>query len=146
IAAVMRLWRLGSPSSIISLDETFYVPDARSVLRFGTESDLRSPSQFLAVHPPVGKWFIAVGMKIFGDNPFGWRVMGALLGACAVLLIYWVCRPFWGHRWALLAAALLGIEGMWFVLSRIAMLDIYAGLFVLLAFALIVSQRFADAR
>ncbi|MFN2615017.1 MAG: hypothetical protein ABR552_09430 [Actinomycetota bacterium] len=57
----------------IPLDEYHYLPDARDVLRFGSESDTRVDPDDGAyvVHPPVGKWFIAAGIKIFGDSGFG---------------------------------------------------------------------------
>ena len=39
-------------------------------------------------HPPLGKIFIALGVSIFGMNPFGWRFMGTLFGVLMVPIIY----------------------------------------------------------
>ena len=36
------------------------------------------------VHPPVGKWLIALGEKAFGMDPFGWRVAAAITGPARV--------------------------------------------------------------
>ena len=43
----------------------------------------------MVVHPEVGKWMIALGERMFGMNPFGWRFMTALLGTLSVLML---CR------------------------------------------------------
>ena len=32
------------------------------------------------VHPPLGKWLIALGIRIFGMNPVGWRIGAAVAG------------------------------------------------------------------
>ena len=39
-------------------------------------------------HPPLGKIFIALGVAIFGMNPFGWRIMGTLFGIAMLPFIY----------------------------------------------------------
>lgn len=41
------------------------------------------------VHPPVGKWMIAAGLKLFGgaDNPAAWRASVAVAGVVAIALI-----------------------------------------------------------
>lgn len=136
LAIATRLWGLGTPGDVIPLDETHYVTDAREILDHGTEEDF-------VVHPPVGKWFIAAGMAVFGrGSAFGWRFSGAVLGALGVLVIYLIGLRLWGsRRTAVLAALLLGIEGLWFVQSRVAMLDIYTAFFALLAFWLVLEDR-----
>ncbi|MFA5889913.1 MAG: phospholipid carrier-dependent glycosyltransferase [Actinomycetota bacterium] len=131
--------------ALIPLDEVHYVPDARDVVRFGTDSDTRVPTSddgAFVVHPPVGKWFMAAGIKIFGDRPFGWRFAGALLGTLSSLIIYAIARRLWDSPWwSALAAAFLAIDGLWLAQSRIAMLDIYAAFFVLLGTWLLLEDR-----
>ena len=72
VAAVTRLTMLEHPDRII-FDETYYVDDANAYLE-------QSSEEGFAVHPPVGKWAIAAGIAWFGDNAFGWRIMGAIAG------------------------------------------------------------------
>lgn len=120
---------------MIPLDEVHYVPDARDVLRFGTESDTRVPTDddgAFVVHPPVGKWFIAGGIAVLGDRPEGWRLGSALMGIAGVLMLFALARRLFGSaRWALLAAGLLAVDGLWLTMSRVAMLDIIAATFTL---------------
>ena len=128
----------------IPTDEVHYIPDSRDVLRYGTESDTRVPpgDGAYVVHPPVGKWFIAAGIKIFGDKPFGWRFFGAMFGTFSVLIMYLLALRLWGSPWwAATAGLLLSVDGLWFVQSRIAMLDIYVAVFVLAAVWLLVVDR-----
>ena len=53
-------------------DEQFYVTDARNILQ--------GVGSVRAEHPPLGKLFIALGIFLFGDNPFGWRFFSVLFG------------------------------------------------------------------
>jgi dolichyl-phosphate-mannose--protein O-mannosyl transferase len=69
---VLRLINLGSPKGFV-FDEVYYVDGARDLLKYGVEVDGTNP-EFI-VHPPVGKWLIASGIKLFGDNEFGWRLL-----------------------------------------------------------------------
>jgi dolichyl-phosphate-mannose--protein O-mannosyl transferase len=130
---------------MIPLDEVHYIPDARDVLRFGTESDTRVPTGDdgnFVVHPPAAKWFIALGIWLWGDQPFGWRFFGALFGIWGVLVMYLLALRLWRSTWwAAMAATLLAVDGLWFVQSRVAMLDIYAASFFLTGFWLLVVDR-----
>ncbi len=134
VTGFLRLWRLSSPHEVIPLDETYYPNDARSYLRIGTEEGF-------AVHPPVAKWLIAGGMQLFGDRPFGWRFAAAVVGTLAVLVVYLAARRMWGTRFAAAGAAVIvATDGLFFVQSRISMLDIFLAFFILLGFWLLVED------
>ena len=65
------------------------------------------------VHPPGGKWVIALGEQLFGMTPFGWRFMVALTGTLAVLIVARIGRRLF--RSTLLgctAGLLLALDGM----------------------------------
>jgi len=130
-ALALRLINLGRPKGFV-FDEVYYVDGARDYLAFGVEVDKNSP-EFI-VHPPVGKWLIALGIKIFGDNEFGWRFMGAFLGSLLVILIALIAqRSFRNSFITILASALMAMDGLALVHSRTALLDIYLTFFILLA-------------
>ena len=86
IAAGARLWELGRPGKLV-FDETYYVKEGWSLASLGFEaawpdepnpafeagdvSSYKTDEAEYVVHPPVGKWMIAIGMRLMGgaDNP-----------------------------------------------------------------------------
>ena len=115
----------------IAFDEVHYVPAAKQLLEKGPHAPLLNP-----MHPPLAKEFMAVSIKVFGDNPLGWRYPSVVFGALAIVAIY-LCglALFASQGAALAAAALTFLNQMVFVQSRIAMLDIYALTFDLFGIA-----------
>lgn len=134
VAGLTRLLLLDQPDQIV-FDETYYVTDARSHLAHGAEEGF-------AVHPPVGKWLIAAGIALVGDTPVGWRITAAVVGTLVVLLTYLIARrllPAVGA--AALAGLLAAFDGLLVVQSRIAMLDVFLALFVVLGAWLLLIAR-----
>jgi len=131
VSLALRLFHLGTPKGFV-FDEVYYVDGARDYLAHGVEVTGQEPE--FVVHPPVGKWLIALGIKIFGDNEFGWRFMGALLGAAMIVLIALIANRLFRNSYLTIAAsALMAMDGLALVHSRTALLDIYLSFFVLLA-------------
>ncbi|MFF7631967.1 dolichyl-phosphate-mannose--protein mannosyltransferase [Kitasatospora sp. NPDC008050] len=156
-AGVLRLWNLGSPNAFV-FDETYYPKDAWSLLQQGYEGvwpanandqilahppviPLTSAPAFIA-HPPLGKWVIALGEAAFGLNPFGWRVMVALLGTLSVLMLARIGRRLFGSTLiGCTAALLMSVDGLQFVMSRTGLLDGLLMFFVLAAFGCLLIDR-----
>ncbi|MGH9025036.1 MAG: phospholipid carrier-dependent glycosyltransferase [Acidimicrobiia bacterium] len=134
----LRFFRLGAPNRIY-FDEYFYAKQAGQYVVEGVE--FRG-----AVHPPLGKWAIAAGIELWGYTPFGWRFASAVAGTVTIALVYVTGRLLFERRSiAALGAALVAVEGVAFTMSRIAMLDIFVGLFVVLGFLFVVlDKRCAD--
>lgn len=86
-------------------------------------------------HPPLGKIFIMLGIAVFGMNPFGWRVVGALTGIAMLPLFYCLARRLMrSGRYALIAMLLLMADFMHFTQTRIATIDVYSVFFILLMY------------
>lgn len=86
-------------------------------------------------HPPLGKVLTALGVWLFGMNPFGWRCVSALFGTLMVPLVYLFALRFSGKTAvAVTASVLLCTEFMHLALSRLATLDTIASFFILLMF------------
>ena len=86
-------------------------------------------------HPPLGKILISLGISIFGMNPFGWRIMGTLLGIAMVPVLYLFAKRIWQSiPLAALAALLFAFDFMHFAQTRIATIDVYIVFFVLLMY------------
>ena len=131
VSFALRVTNLGSIKSFI-FDELYYVDGARDLLAYGVEASGTEP-EFI-VHPPLGKWMIALGIKLFGDNPTGWRITTALVGSLMILLIGLIAqRLFRNPLLAALASALAAIDGLGLVHSRTALLDNFLAFFILLA-------------
>ena len=127
---VLRLVNLGSTKGFI-FDEVYYVDGARDLLKYGVEVSGSNP-EFI-VHPPVGKWLIAGGIAIFGDNEFGWRFATALIGTILILIFARLIHVlFYSPLLTALGAALMAFDGLLLVHSRTALLDLFLTFFIVL--------------
>jgi dolichyl-phosphate-mannose--protein O-mannosyl transferase len=140
-ALSLRVWRLQSPSGYI-FDEVYYAKNAASLITSFVELDEQGASEFV-VHPPLGKWLIGFGIKIFGNNEFGWRISAAVFGTLSVLLIYLISEKLFNSKFlSLTAAALISFDGLNLVMSRVALLDIFLVVFILLSFYLLILNKY----
>lgn len=141
LALILRMVNIQFPNQIV-FDETYYANDAWGLLNYGYERNAEDTGPGVAAHPPFGKWLIAVGEWMFGYNSFGWRFAAAVAGAASVLILIRVARRlFRSTLLGCLAGGLLTIEGLHFVSSRMALLDIFLATFILAAFACLVMDR-----
>ena len=126
---VLRIFNLGSPKGLV-FDEVYYVDGARDLLTYGVEVNGSDP-EFI-VHPPVGKWLIASGIKLFGDNEFGWRFASALFGTLLILIFARLVHViFYSPLLTALGASLMALDGLLLVHSRTALLDLFLTFFTL---------------
>ncbi|MFJ3306344.1 dolichyl-phosphate-mannose--protein mannosyltransferase [Streptomyces sp. NPDC086549] len=158
-AGALRFWHLGQPRAVV-FDETYYAKDAWALFHLGYEgtwpdrkvSDpqilahpqvipLSDAGSFVA-HPPMGKWVVALGESMFGLNPFGWRCVMAALGTLSVLMLCRIGRRlFRSTALGCLAGTLMAVDGLHFVMSRVALLDLVVMVFALAAFGCLLIDR-----
>ncbi len=70
-----------------------------------------------------------------GQHAFSWRFPGVILGALTAALLYLLARVLFRRREVGIAVALLVlVDGMMFAQSRIAMNDVYTGVFIVAAY------------
>jgi dolichyl-phosphate-mannose-protein mannosyltransferase len=140
VAHVALLLGLSTPEKFV-FDEFHYVPAARQMLQPVLPQPMLNP-----MHPPLAKQLIALSIRAFGDNAFGWRYPGVLFGALAVVAIYLCGLVLFAAQGPAIAAALIAFfNQMLYVQARTAMLDIFAlsfGLFAIAAFM----RGFREAR
>lgn len=104
--------------------------------------------------PPLSKLFIAAGEWLYGGwraifqgahgdyadlgfNTFGWRIMSCVIGSLCVPLMYLLARQLWQNRlFAFAAATLTSFDGMFFIQSRIGMIDIFPIFLIMLSYTL----------
>ena len=148
LATILRLWGLGSPPNLY-WDEQYYVFDASVYLGGGIGQpipgapDAKIADEGTWVHPPMGKWMIALlGVGPIGLRSIGWRMPSALFGVAGVAVLYLLAFRLWRSVWwAGLAALLLALDGLHIVQSRAAMLDIFLTTFITAGLLFLVLDR-----
>jgi len=144
----LRLWRLGYPP-IPYFDERYYFEAARSILEHGQDPNF--------MHPPLGKELIASGMvvgralatamehlgkagefifglgvRFWGGEGVGRRIASLTAGLLTLALVAVFSYALFRDRAVVfLSTFLLGFDFLHFVQSRIAMLDVFLGMFIL---------------
>jgi dolichyl-phosphate-mannose--protein O-mannosyl transferase len=142
VAAVLVLApRLSIPSTYM-FDEVYHAYTAGQYAAGNADAYLWSthaPREGVAYmwnHPPVGVLAITASILVWGDGPLGWRFACLVFGAAGIALAYVLGAGMLGDRAAAaLGAALLLLDGLYFVQSRIGMLDIFGTVFAFLALA-----------
>jgi len=156
LAFCIRLVGIAYPKGIL-FDETYYAKDAYTLLKLGYEGswpenandmiasgnvDVYTTNASFIVHPQVGKWLIASGEWLFGMNSFGWRfpalVFGSLLVAVVIRLARRISRS---TMIGAIAGFLLCVDGLDFVMSRLALLDIFEAFFIAAGVLAVVIDR-----
>jgi dolichyl-phosphate-mannose--protein O-mannosyl transferase len=147
IATAIRLIGLANPKGKI-FDETYYATEGQELFDHGVE--WKNDHGDFVVHPPLGKWIIGIGEWFFGrggsgwleHGEFGWRISAVVFGALSILLLVRIGRRLFGSTVLGCAAGLLmALDGMHFVLSRSALLDMFLMTFILAAFGCLVMDR-----
>ncbi len=138
-------------------DEQYMFPDAKTYLNSTMFDEVyhgRTAYEFIhgltayeTTHPHLGKILIALGILVFGMNPFGWRFMSAAFGIFMVPLMYLFAKRL--SKSTFIASAttcLLVFDCIHFTLSRIATIDIFAAFFILLMYDFMYQYFTQDAK
>ena len=115
-AALLRWPRFATWPGLV-FDEVYYVNDA---LRYLARLDGGEVSW---VHPPLGKWLIAGGVALGGDDPLGWRLAVFAAGVVTVALTFLVGRRLMGMWAGAVAGLFVAFDGLSVVHARTGMLD-----------------------
>jgi dolichyl-phosphate-mannose-protein mannosyltransferase len=136
-ALLLYLPRLENPGRYI-YDEAYHAYTAREYLAGNPDAFLWStpaPREGVGYtwnHPPVGLLLITAGIAAVGDTPRGWRISSAVFGALGVLVLYLLALLLARDREiAQMTAALLLVDGLYFVQSRTSMLDVFGTVFMM---------------
>ncbi len=151
-----RVFYLGVPCSSpctgdsahqLIFDEQYYVDAARVIDDIHPPAGLPYANAPLgkdpnAEHPQLGKLIIAGTIKLFGNNPWGWRIGSVIFGLIAILALYALVRGAGGSPWlAVGACGVMALDNLMLIHGRIATLDVYFVAMVLVAAAFYVRGR-----
>lgn len=158
IAGVLRFINLSYPHDRV-FDEIYYSKSACIYLGYSNQRcDIASSDEKFWridkndtgawVHPPLGKWAIAVGELAFGTGPFGWRVSSAAFGTATVVVLAVIVQLLFGSPiWTFTGGLLLATENLSFVQSRVSMLDVFVAFWIVLGFLfLLLDRRWIERR
>ncbi len=86
-------------------------------------------------HPPLGKVFMSWAVLLFGMTPFGWRFAGAFTGVLMLPVMYLMGKQLTKRTDLATAAMLLmTFDLMHFTQTRIATIDSFPVLFIMLSY------------
>src|SRR3990167_9690190 len=112
---LFRLFRIQAPAESFLNEKYYILPAARDILLgFGDTKPITPPS-------PLGKLLFAFSIKLFGDNPFGWRILSVIFATISVIITYFLAKEITNNKTvAKIASLLLTFEFAFFVHSRTA--------------------------
>ena len=146
-----------SPPNGQVFDEVYFPVDAYDDVKGMQQcrpSTFQCPYNYFDPEPPFAKtvigwgevgygWFRATFQGAKGDyvdlgyNTFGWRIAVCIVGTLCVPLIYLLALRLWPNRvFAFAAAVFVCFDGMFFVQSRIGMIDIIPTFMIILCYYL----------
>ncbi len=126
-------------------DEQELVPDRPSYMNsmyfdeiyFGLSAyeTLHDLPLYETTHPPLGKNIMALGIAIYGMNPFGYRIMSLLFSALILPAMYVLGKAlFKSSGWAVVLASLMLLDGMHLTLGRMGTTDSILIFFILVSY------------
>ncbi|MBD1929728.1 phospholipid carrier-dependent glycosyltransferase [Trichocoleus sp. FACHB-90] len=139
LSAFLRFWGLSRFNTLV-FDEVYFA-------KYGNNYLTNTP--FFDVHPPLGKYLIAVGIWLsrllpFGNDarneltgsllsPWSYRWLNAFTGSLMPLVVGAIAYQL-SHRrsYALIAALFMAADGLFLVESRYALINVYLIIFGLL--------------
>ena len=137
--------RMGDAGSLIDEQDTVpAVPTYMNSMYFDEIYHARTgyehahgQSTYETTHPPLGKVFMSWCIRLMGMTPFAWRFAGALCGAAMIPAMYLLAKTLLGGSfWPSLCTLLLASDCMHFTQTRIATIDSFPVLFMMLMFLL----------
>jgi len=123
VALTLFMAGIDKPATLV-YDEFNYVSSAKAFLAGAPNPNPE--------HPPLAKLLIAAGIEAAGDNPIGWRTASAVCGALTLMAVFlWAYLLLRNYALALTAAGLTLFNNFLFVMSRVAMLELFLEMFLI---------------
>ncbi len=111
-----------------NFDEFHYIPAVEKWLAGQADPNIE--------HPPLAKLMISASIRVFGNHSFGWRIGSAIAGSLTMVAFFYAgYYLFQSYLLSLSSCLLLFLNQLFFVQSRIAMLDPYMMMFLVFALA-----------
>jgi dolichyl-phosphate-mannose--protein O-mannosyl transferase len=114
IGVIFRFYNLGFPDKQV-FDEVYFPVFAKHYL---------NREMYFDIHPPLGKFIIALGIALFGDTTFGWRIVPCVVGMGTIFLVGYLTWCVLKDKVAALCVMLfVALDGLFIIYSRTGLMD-----------------------
>lgn len=130
------------PEEISYLNSTYFdeVYHARAAYEY-----IHNLRPYEWVHPPLGKILISIPVIYFGMNTFSYRFMGNIAGILMIPIMYMIAKKiFKSEKCGIVAAVIMACDGMHFAQTRIATVDSFLTLFMMISYLFMI--RYLDLK
>ena len=115
---------------LFDTDEVNYAESAREMMVTGDFLTVQIDFEPFPEKPPLFFWLQVVSMKIFGINEFAARFPNIICGIFSLVLLYFLGRQLYGHRFGLLWILTYGAAILPFFYFKSGMIDPWFNLFI----------------
>lgn len=121
---ILRIYRLDYHNGQPVFDEQAYYQEAALSYLNGKEDPNFE-------HPPLGKEIIALGIKTFGDTPYGWRIPSVVFSILGNATIYFLFKELFKSRFVGgLTSASVSLDFLFFIHARLGTMEMIYLFFV----------------
>ncbi|MEN8202280.1 MAG: glycosyltransferase family 39 protein [Bacteroidota bacterium] len=113
-------------------NELNYAESAREMLVTGDYLSVQIDFEPFPEKPPLFFWLQALSMKIFGINEFAARFPNIICGFASLIMLYFLGRQLYGHRFGLLWILSYGAAVLPFFFFKSGIIDPWFNLFILM--------------
>jgi len=111
-------------------DEVNYAESAREMIVTGDYLTVQIDFKPFPEKPPLFFWLQVISMKLFGINEFAARFPNIFCGIASLVLLYYLGRHLYGHRFGILWILSFGAAILPFFFLKSGMIDPWFNLFI----------------
>jgi len=116
-------------------DEVNYAESAREMIVTGDYMTVQIDFEPFPEKPPLFFWLQVISMKIFGINEFAARFPNFVCGIVSLVMLYYLGRRIYGHRFGLFWILSYGAAILPFFFFKSGIIDPWFNLFIFLGIA-----------
>lgn len=113
-------------------DEVNYAESAREMILTGDYMNVQIDFEPFPEKPPLFIWLQVLSMKAFGINEFAARLPNVLCGVVTLMLLYFIGRRLYGHRFGIYWILSYGAAILPFFFFKSGIIDPWFNLFIFL--------------
>lgn len=134
ITTLLLLPLLGSVN-LFDANETKYAESAREMIVTGDYLNVQLDYESIPATPPLFFWLQVLSMKLFGINEFAARFPNLICGILSMVMLYYLGRHIYSHRFGLLWILSYGSAIIPFFFFKSGIIDPWFNLFIFMGLA-----------